>query len=229
MNTGFPVGISSNWKGLTMERYIFSAMEQKKLEQMPVPMAVYQFVKEKVFTLVLSEGYCRLFNYPDLHTAYRYIAEDAFGNTHPDDTARIKDAAYRFAKEGGRYEVIFRSMKYDGGAYHVIHGVGEHIYTEEGVRLAYVWYTDEGAYTAESEDARTTDLNRAFNTALHEESMLRASYYSYLTGLPSMSYFFELAPAGRDAILEEGGRPTLLYMDLRGMKRFNKKYGLPCT
>ena len=208
-----------------MEKYRFSSKEQKNLEQMPVPMAVYQFVDEKVLTLSLSEGYCRLFDFPDLPTAYQYISKDAFCNTHPDDTARIKDAAYRFAKEGGRYEVIFRSMKYGGGAYHIIHGVGEHIYTEEGVRLAYVWYTDEGAYTAESEGSRTTALNQAFNTALQEESMLRASYYSYLTGLPSMSYFFELAQARRDAIIEEGGRPTLLYMDFHGMKRFNIKYG----
>ena len=208
-----------------MEKYRFSGKEQKNLEQMPVPMAVYQFDDEKVFTLSLSEGYCRLFDYPDLPTAYRLVAKDAFCNTHPDDTARIKDAAYRFAKEGGRYEVIFRSMKYGGGVYHIIHGVGEHIYTEEGVRLAYVWYTDEGAYTAESDGSQTTALNRAFNTALQEESMLRASYYSYLTGLPSMSYFFELAQARRDAIIEEGGRPTLLYMDLHGMKRFNRKYG----
>ncbi len=208
-----------------MEKYRFSGKEQKNLEQMPVPMAVYQFVDEKVFTLSLSEGYCRLFGFPDHPTAYRLIAEDAFCNTHPDDTARVKDAAYRFAKEGGRYEVIFRSMKYGGGAYHIIHGIGEHIYTEEGIRLAYVWYTDEGGYTAESEDSKTTPLNRAFNTALQEESMLRASYYSYITGLPSMSYFFELAQARSDAIIEDGGRPTLLYMDFYGMKRFNAKYG----
>ena len=208
-----------------MEQFHFSDKDQKKLEQMPVPMAVYQFVNEKVLTLSLSEGYCRLFNFPDHRTAYRFIEEDAFCNTHPDDTARVKDAAYRFAKEGGRYEVVFRSRNYGGGAYHIVHGVGEHIYTEDGIRLAYVWYTDEGAYTVESEDSRTTALNRAFNTALHEESMLRASYYSYLTGLPSMSYFFELAQARKDAIIEEGGIPTLLYMDLRGMKRFNNKYG----
>ena len=208
-----------------MEQFHFSDKEQKRIEQMPVPLAVYQFVNEKVRILLLSEGYCKLFNFPDHSTAYRYTEEDAFCNTHPDDTARVKDAAYRFAKEGGRYEVIFRRMKYDGGDYHIIHGIGEHIYTEEGIRLAYVWYTDEGAYVAESEGSQTTAVNRAFNTALQEESMLRASYYSFLTGLPSMSYFFELASVRKDTITEEGGRPTLLYVDLCGMKRFNIKYG----
>ena len=207
-----------------MEQYTFSDKEQIMIEKMPVPMAVYQFVNGKVLTLAITEGYISLFDYPDFSTAYRCIREDAFCNTHPDDLTRIMDAAYRFAKEGGRYEVIFRSRKYGGSAYHIVHGIGEHIHTEEGVRLAIVWYTDEGTYSG-NKDSQASALNRAFNTALKEESILRASYYNYLTGLPSMSYFFELAAGRKTDIMKEGGRPALLYLDLRGMKRFNTKYG----
>ncbi|MBQ9377014.1 MAG: EAL domain-containing protein, partial [Schwartzia sp.] len=48
--------------------------------------------------------------------------------------------------------------------------------------------------------------------------------HNYLTGLPSMTYFFELAEVERETIREEGGRPALLFINLRGMKYFNQKY-----
>ncbi|MDO4989639.1 MAG: GGDEF domain-containing protein [Eubacteriales bacterium] len=90
--------------------------------------------------------------------------------------------------------------------------------------LAYVWYTDEGEYTPEAGEL-APNLNKAINRALHEESLLQRSYYDYLTGLPSMTHFFELAAAGRDRLLSHGGTPALLFIDLSGMKGFNSKYG----
>jgi predicted signal transduction protein with EAL and GGDEF domain len=54
---------------------------------------------------------------------------------------------------------------------------------------------------------------------------VNASHYDYLTGLPNMSYFFELAETGKDAILREGDEPMLLYIDLNGMKFFNTNFG----
>ena len=49
--------------------------------------------------------------------------------------------------------------------------------------------------------------------------------YDYLTGLPSMTYFFELAEAGREKLLASGQEPVVLFFDLSGMKNFNHKYG----
>ena len=60
MNTGFPVGISSNWKGLTMERYIFSEMEQKKL---PLQLEVEEFSGIAVAG-EMPDGFLRLLEKP---------------------------------------------------------------------------------------------------------------------------------------------------------------------
>ena len=49
--------------------------------------------------------------------------------------------------------------------------------------------------------------------------------YSFLTNLPSMTYFFELAEEARDAYIEQGDVPVFLFMDLSGMKFFNTKFG----
>ena len=52
-----------------------------------------------------------------------------------------------------------------------------------------------------------------------------AGHRDYLTGLPNMTYFFELAEAARLRILGEGGQPVMLYMDLCGMKFYNNHFG----
>ncbi len=56
------------------------------------------------------------------------------------------------------------------------------------------------------------DLNRRINTDM-------------LTGLPNMRYFFRLAVAERDRIIEAGKSPAMLYFDLIGMKHYNRQYG----
>ena len=49
--------------------------------------------------------------------------------------------------------------------------------------------------------------------------------YDYLTGLPSISYFLELAEKAKGSLLEQGKKPVLIYTDLSGMKYFNHRYG----
>ena len=203
-----------------MDRYEFTAEQRAMLEGLSQPYAIYQFINRRVVTLILSDGFCELFGYDDRALAYYDMDNDMYKDVHPDDAARIADAAFRFATEDVDYEVIYRTKNRDTLGYRIVHAVGKHVLTSEGVRLAHVWYMDEGSYAGEGESHRT-ELNRAFNGALHEESFLHASSYDYLTGLPSMTNFFELAEAGKKTISEEGGCPVLLYMDLNGMKYFN--------
>ena len=207
-----------------MERYRLTKQEQKLLEGLQQPFAVYQFVDKRVATLALSDGFCELFGYADREEAYYDMDHNMYKDTHPDDAARIANDAFLFATKGGKYEVLYRSRIPGSTGYRVIHAIGRHVMVRDGVQLAHVWYTDEGPYT-EAPESGETGLNRILSDALHRESILRASNYDYLTGLPSMTYFFELADAGKAAILESGGEPALLFMDLNGMKYFNRTYG----
>ena len=207
-----------------MERYVFTAEKKAALEGLRQPFAIYQFVNKRVVTLVLSEGFCELFGYTDREQAYYDMDHDMYKDTHPDDKARIANAAIVFATEGGRYEVIYRTRKKDTSDYVVVHAMGEHVYTEDGVRLAHVWYTDEGTYVEDSAETRF-EITHTLSNALHEQSMIKASRYDFLTGLPSMTYFFELAEAEKEKILKSGGEPALLYIDFSGMKFFNNKHG----
>ena len=194
------------------------------MESMPVPFAIFQMVDSHIVTLALSDGFCALLGAESRAQAYTGMDQDTYKNVHPDDVVRVGNAVYRFMKEGGRFETIYRLRKMDGTGYVVIHAYGEHIYGEGGVRLAQVWYADEGDYT-EASAGRGLELSQSLSNALHEESILKANYYDYLTGLPSMTYFFELAEEGKALIQASGDNAAFLYADLSGMKFFNQKHG----
>ena len=207
-----------------MDRFQFSETEQALIEKSRAPMAVYQFVDNRVVTIARSKGFCDLFGYEDLAEAYYDMDNDMYKRTHIDDSARIADAAFRFATEGGDYDVIYRTTRKKDDKYYIVHAQGEHIFTDSGVRLAQVWYTNEGAY-AEEADQNDLGLTNSLKNALFESSLLKASHYDHLTGLPSMTYFFELATTKKERIAAEGGSPSMLFMDFSGMKYFNHKYG----
>ena len=204
-----------------MEKYEFTKEELAFIEGMRQPFAVYQFVDKKVVTLALSDGFCKLFGYEDRAQAYYDMDHDMYKDVHPDDAARIADVAIQFATQGGKYETIYRTKKKETNEYIIIHALGEHVITETGVQIAHVWYTDEGEY----KDGDSSGLNRLMNNALHADSILKANRYDYLTGLPSMTYFFELAEIARNDMQEAGKSPALLYINLVGMKHYNYRYG----
>ena len=59
----------------------------------------------------------------------------------------------------------------------------------------------------------------------HERTIFSEMNYDFLTGLPSMTYFFKLAESGRNSMHEQNIPSALVFINLNGMKFFNKKYG----
>ena len=206
-----------------MKRYVFDETAKKTLEELRAPLAVYQFLNKRVVTLLLSDGFCELLGVEDREQAIYLMDHNMYETTHPDDRARVADAALRFAAECGKYDVVYRSRTCNSKDYRIMHAVGEHVITEEGVRLAYVWYTDEGDYTA-SGNRQSFPLNEMLRRSLYETSMISATNFDVLTGLPSMSYFFELADQRRRN-RKVAGRGVVLYMNLSGMKHYNRRFG----
>ncbi|MBR0303720.1 MAG: EAL domain-containing protein, partial [Clostridia bacterium] len=207
-----------------MKKYTFPEEQRAILEKLQMPLAVYQFIDRRVVTLILSDGFLELSGYPDRETATFDMDRDMYKGTHPDDKARISEAALHFATEDSGYNVVYRSRKVGASEYSVIHAFGRHVTTKDGVRLAYIWYADEGMYS-EDNPKRRARLNAYLNNTLYENSILKASRYDFLTGLPNITYFFELVDSARDSVIAGGGRPTLLFFDLCGLKFYNHKYG----
>ena len=206
-----------------MEKYQFTDAELAFLEKLPSPLAVYQFVDRHIHVLALSDGYRKMFGFDDKAEAYRLLEQDVFYNTHADDVARASEAVRRFITADSPYDVIFRAKRHREQSYRIAHAHGDHVHTQTGARLAYVWFTDEGMYTGDRNTQAA--LNQVFNDALHEESIFKASYFDNLTGLPNMTHFFALAEMGEKELRKQGKKAALLYLDLNGMKYYNEKYG----
>ncbi len=206
------------------QEYRFKPEELACLEKLRTPLAVFQFLDKRVVTRVLSAGLCDLFEFDTPEEAYAVMTTDMYSTAHPDDASRVADEAYRFATGDGKFETVYRVKARRSSGYKIVHALGEQVFTETGERLAYVWFTDEGVYSEEDQE-QGTELSRSFRIALREESMIRASYYDYLTGLPNMSHFFDLVEAGRTAALNKGETPAVLFIDLNGMRLFNMKHG----
>ncbi len=207
-----------------MEKYQFDTALMQEMERSCVPFAVYQFIDRRVVTRVLSAGFLELFGYSDRRLTYELMDHDMYRDTHPDDVSRIADAAFRFAVNEEPFNVVYRTRRPSEAIYRIVHAFGRHVYTETGVRLAVVWYVDEGSYLPDAPKAEG-ELKDSFVSYLRSLTQFHENYYDFLTGLPNMTYFFELAEAGRERIRDEGGETAFLFFNLVGMKLYNGKYG----
>ena len=206
-----------------MKKYQFDETTKNALEKLRVPLAVYQFINRRVLTVLLSDGFCDLIGMKDREEALYMMDHNMYETAHPDDKARVADEAIRFAAMGDKYDVVYRTRPYGSDEYRILHAVGERVITDDGVQLVYIWYTDEGVYSEES--SVQFSMSNALRRSLHEENVINARNYDALTGLPTMSYFYELADQwqlNRDNVESTA---VLIYMNLNGMKYYNRRYG----
>ncbi len=207
-----------------MTKYEFNEIQRNTLENLNIPMVIYQYIDKKVFTLLVTNGMCKLMSM-DRQEIIDLFNSDMYRDTHPDDKARVADAALKFASGGDKFDVVYRTMSHVLNDYVIVHSHGEHFFTEEGIMLSSTVYIVEGV-GADLANPLTEKLASNYQNLMTKESLIRDNFYDTLTGLPNMSYFLQLADAGKLAIFREQKKPVILFMDLTGMKYFNEKYGL---
>ncbi len=207
-----------------MAKYEFDANERKILEKLNIPMTIYQFIDKRVVTLLVTDGMCNLMG-QSREEIMELFDTDMYRDTHPDDKARVADAALKFASGGDIFDVVYRTMSHLINDYVIIHSRGAHFFTDDGTMLSTTLYIIEGV-GEDSSDPLTEKLASNFNSMMTKESLIRDNFYDTLTGLPNMSYFIALANAAKRSLVADGKDAALLYFDLAGMKFYNQKYGL---
>ena len=207
-----------------MERFKYSEEAQKLIESSFIPFVIYQFIDERIIAIAISQGFMDLFKIPDRQMAYYVLDNDMYKTAHPDDIAMVADAAYRFGSwKTDKFKVIYRSRI--NGEYRIIRSWGEHLKKDTGEMLTACWYVDEGPYNEDVSLADMDSIDRSLSLAILESTRSYSASFDYLTGLPNMGHFFELAYAWKDRIDKEGKKAVMLYFDLSGMKMYNEKYG----
>lgn len=132
-----------------MKRYEYAPRERAMIEQSRIPCAVFQDVDGKAAALALSAGFLELFG-PGGPDVCNGTERDMCRGIHPEDAQRIAEAARRLVREGEAYNVVYRAQS--RGGWHVIHARGGPVSPEPGVRLAVVWYMDEGVWQPRDRD-----------------------------------------------------------------------------
>ncbi|SDB05744.1 diguanylate cyclase (GGDEF) domain-containing protein [Pseudobutyrivibrio sp. YE44] len=207
-----------------MGRYEFDKVERYTLERLNLPMAIYQYIDKRVVTLLVTDGMCKLMGM-ERADVIKLLDDDMYRDTHPDDKARVADAALKFASGGETFDCVYRTMSHVLNDYVILHSHGAHFFTEDGTMLSSTLYMVEGL--GQDEDNPLTEkLASNFKDIMKKESLIRDNFYDTLTGLPNMSYFLQLAESGKMTIIESGHIPGILFFDLTGMKFFNDKYGI---
>ena len=207
-----------------MGKYQFGEIERATLEKLNIPMAIYQFVNKRVVTLLVTDGMCNIMGMKR-EDVVTLLDNDMYRDTHPDDKARVADAALKFASGGETFDCVYRTIAHSIGDYVILHSHGEHFFTEDGTMLSCTVYMVEGTGD-DFENPLTEKLASNFKEMMSKESLIRDNFYDTLTGLPNMSYFLQLADAGKEALRKAGRTPGIVFFDLTGMKYFNEKYGL---
>ncbi len=156
-----------------MEKYRFSAEQRSLLEGMKIPLAVFQYLEQRIVPLVFSDGFCAMLGYEGPGQAYLDLERDLFLDIHNDDKSMVAASALRAVRGDGHFDVVYRTKRRNGPDHRIIHAKGEPMWTEDGVRLEQVWYTDEGTYS-ENDGEKSPKLNDVFSRVIRENTIARA-------------------------------------------------------
>ncbi len=207
-----------------MEKWFkFSDENLDMIEASCIPFIIYQVKNQKLFTLTISDGLCRLMRMSRRELMALSI-DNKFLNFHPDDVVRVASLLYNFTTQGGEYDAVYRYKIPCEDGYSVMHAHGRCFSADDEVNLAVIWYVKEDI--RENNGLIEQKLSNKISGMLNEESMIRGNYYDSLTNLPNMFYFLRLAEFGKKQISMTGKTTAFLYFDLSGMKSFNEANGL---
>ncbi|WP_105304243.1 EAL domain-containing protein [Anaerolactibacter massiliensis] len=115
------------------------------VNQSETPIAIYEFTDGKVKTLCISDGLFEMMHRKDELDKASLIERfdtDMYCEVLPEDAARISAEALRFAREGGRYDVLYRERKFGSSDYSLTHAFGFHHNLKDGSRIAIITYAD---------------------------------------------------------------------------------------
>lgn len=208
---------------MSEKKLLLSPETQKVMEELPVAVAVYQYIDGKVEALFFSDRFLQMFGFHTVDEVVQAMKTDMYQDTHPDDVARMADLADRFANDESGYDVVFRSKSRNRQDFHIIHAVGKH-FCIHGTELAAVTYIDE-TETLQKRSKTEYNLEKSLSGNIRVDVEQHRNQYDDLTGLPSLNHFFQKADTTFREIRGEGDAPAVLWMEFNGLDEFSDTYG----
>jgi len=120
--------------------YQFSKDEKRNLEYLPIAISVAQIIDGHTNYLLVSKGYCELFNL-DCKQALEILNTNKYKYIHEDDKfwAKQVDSNFPF-QNNDSFDVVYRTKKYNDDNYFLIN-VNSKINNSNGIKLLYNSYS----------------------------------------------------------------------------------------
>ena len=94
-----------------MEKYRFSEEQRSLLEGMTIPLAIFQYLEQRIVPLVFSNGFCTMLGYEGPDQAYLDLERDLFLDIHDDDKSMVAASALRAVRGDGHFDVVYRTKR----------------------------------------------------------------------------------------------------------------------
>ena len=192
--------------------YTFSPEVREAYERLKFPFAVYQFIDEESFVLLISDGYCSMKDIVrDAIPLYR--PKRFYGGVHPEDFSRVTELEAQFIREQSDWNVIYRSRNLMDRTYHEIHAVGTFYTMEDGSKVAFIIYRDLSREDPEKSISYTTT------------AQMERCFIDPITRLPNIECYHKFAEEAMMKMFAAGKAAACIYVDVDGMRFYNEEYG----
>ena len=193
--------------------YQFSDKNRKTLEQLALPLAIFQNVDGKNIPVLVTEGFCALLGV-ERDRVMKEQESSKFDRIHPADVGRIAQAVNEFWSKQSNYDVIYRVRQADN-EYHYVHSIAFWWPMDEETELIVVIYLDLHKWGNE--------IRKSSNRyGLFQQDHF---YTDPLTGLPNINYLNQFADERVNTLRIHEKTPVLIYTDVQAMQFYNNHYG----
>ncbi len=201
-----------------MENNFFSLEFGSKIESSPVPLALFEAELRKLTPVCFSRGLLEDLSC-EKEEALRRFKEDPLFLLQEKDRRPVSRALELFLTKGTPFDEALSIKFGKHTTYHEIRITGKAVSFSQR-KFVYFLFTDLNPYLQRHSSPQTASLeldNRAV--------LVKKEVYDALTGLPTMSFFCELAKVGKPSIESRGETCAMLAFDYMGIKTFNLKNG----
>lgn len=193
--------------------YQFSKNVRDAYERLHMSLAVYQVIDGEVVTVLVSDGFCRMWRDTREHLIHA-LDHSMFEQVVLEDAGRLAALGKKFANHETPYDCLFRVSDKAGGVRR-IHSVGYWQTMTDGTELAFCYYLDltKSELQIGESSRRYLDLQKDY------------FYIDGLTGLPNLKYYQKFGQEKVQAIRLHGKQPVLIYYDVIALQNYNNQYG----
>ena len=192
---------------------MISENERAFFDRAPIPLVVYQKDRGQIRAEIVSDGYCKMIG-DSRETVLRHLNTDLYRRVHPEDIDWLTRAGEDFARRERDYDILYRALAAEDGAYHLIHALGRWLTLLDGTEAGIVIYSDMTSITS--------GIEHLYSIYDNSNKML---YRDTVTELPNLNYCRQFANEKLTMLRLLEKQPMLVYTDVISMQSYNNQYG----